>query len=58
MILGLSSADGGRLDCENCRHLMVVGLHDTDLRLHDTNSCITRSARTESRHEMCKDRNR
>ena len=29
MILGLSSADGGVTDCENCRHLTVVGLHDT-----------------------------
>ena len=31
MILGLSSADGGNdgWDCENCRHLTVVGLHDT-----------------------------
>ena len=27
MILGLSSAD--KLDCEDCRHLTFVGLHDT-----------------------------
>ena len=30
MILGLSNADSGMtLDCENSRHLTVVGLHDT-----------------------------
>ena len=29
MILGLSRADNGVTDCENCRHLTVVGLHDT-----------------------------
>ena len=33
-MLGLSSANGGkwRLDCEDCRHLTVVGLHDTGAR--------------------------
>ena len=30
MILGLSSADGGMtVGRENCRHLIVIGLHDT-----------------------------
>ena len=30
MILGLSGADGGMtVGCEDCRHLTVVGFHDT-----------------------------
>ena len=32
MILGLSSANGGMTDCENCRHLMVIGFHNTGHR--------------------------
>ena len=28
-----------RLDCEDCRHLMIVSLHDTGPRLGDVTEC-------------------
>ena len=44
MILGFVKSAGGGLDCENCGHLTVVGLHDTGPWAKTFQSIITRDS--------------